>query len=62
MMRIHAVRRWVEAGVAIYDNLRAATDTVGKAGPRMTNDGGHANDVGDLILAKLVIGALDFAG
>lgn len=57
---IHAVRRWVEAGIAIYGDLRTATDSVGKAGPGMTNDGGHANDVGDAILAKLVVGPLDF--
>lgn len=59
---IHAVRRWVEAGNAIYGDLHTATAASSKSGPTMTNDGGHANDVGDAILAKIVCGPLDFGG
>lgn len=58
---IHAVRRWVEAGFAIYGDLKTATTGSSKGGLTMTNDGSHPNDVGDAILAKLVVGPLDFA-
>ena len=58
---IHAVRRWVEAGFAIYGDLKTATQASTKTGPSMTNDGGHSNDVGAKVLAKLLVGPLDFA-
>lgn len=57
---VNAVRRWVEAGFAIYGDLKTATNSSSKTGPSMTNDGGHANDVGDKILAKVVLGPLCF--
>lgn len=57
---VNAVRRWVEAAFAIYGDLKTATATTGKAGPGMTNDGGHPNDIGDRILAKVVCGPLCF--
>lgn len=55
---VHAVARWVEASFAIYGDLKTATQASSKAGPSLTNDGSHPNDVGSRILAKPVCGPL----
>ena len=53
---INSVRRWVDAGRAIYGDITAATTASSKTGPTMTNDGSHPNDIGSAILAKVVLG------
>ncbi len=55
---IHACQRWVDAGVAIWSNLRAATEGSGKNGNTFTNEGSHWNDTGSKVMAKAVIPVL----
>lgn len=51
---IHAAKRWVEAGVAIFGNLKQATVGSGKAGTTFTNEGSHWNDTGSKMIAKVL--------
>jgi hypothetical protein len=57
---VHAVRRWVEAGRAIYGDLTTATTASSKTGPSMTNDGSHPNDIGSQILSKAILAPVRF--
>ncbi|RBO94939.1 hypothetical protein [Pseudochrobactrum asaccharolyticum] len=52
---IHATQRWCDAAVAIFANLKAATEGSGKAGATFTNEGSHWNDTGSRIMAKAVL-------
>lgn len=55
IVAIDAAKRWVEAGVSIFGNLKAATLGSGKTGLTFTNEGSHWNDTGSAIMAKTVI-------
>ena len=57
---VNATNRWVQAGFAIFGDLKTATEGGGKAGPNMTNEGSHPNDIGNAILAKVVCGPFCF--
>ena len=57
---IHAAKRWVDAGFAIFGNLRAATEGSGKAGATFTNEGSHWNDTGSKIIAKALTPVFEF--
>lgn len=50
--------RWVEAGNAMFGNMKDATLGSGKDGPTFTNEGSHWNDTGSAIMAKAVISLL----
>lgn len=52
---IDAAKRWVDAGVSIFGDLRAATVGSGKGGATFTNEGSHWNDTGSVVMAKAVI-------
>ncbi|MFV5555870.1 hypothetical protein VXR69_06300 [Acinetobacter baumannii] len=49
---INTAKRWVEAGVAIFGDMKTATEGSGKTGSTFTNEGSHWNDSGSLIIAK----------
>lgn len=49
---INSVKRWVDAGVLIFGDLRSATEGSGKSGATFTNEGSHWNDTGSKIIAK----------
>lgn len=55
---INTTKRWVEAARAIYGNLYTATLPSSRTGPTLTNDGTHHNDLGALILAKVLCALL----
>ena len=57
---INAAKRWVDAGVAIFGDLRAATEGSGKDGLTFTNEGSHWNDTGSKIIAKTLTSLFDF--
>ncbi|HHG3448759.1 TPA: hypothetical protein ACPVY9_000991 [Vibrio parahaemolyticus] len=50
---IHAAQRWVDAGYAIFGDLRTATEGSGKGGVTFTNEGSHWNDTGSSVMAKV---------
>ena len=52
---IDAAKRWVDAGNAIFGDLKKATVASGKAGATFTNEGSHWNDTGSKIMAKAAI-------
>lgn len=52
---IDAAKRWVDAGFAIFGDLKTATLGSGKNGQTFTNEGSHWNDTGSAILAKAVL-------
>lgn len=52
---IDATNRWVDAGFAIFGDLKSATLGSGKDGSTFTNEGSHWNDTGSKIMAKAVI-------
>lgn len=52
---VNTAKRWVEAGVSIFGDMKAATVGSGKAGATFTNEGSHWNDTGSLIMAKALI-------
>lgn len=56
---INATQRWVEAGFAIFGDLRTATLGSGQGGQTFTNEGSHPNTTGSRIWSKPVIGALN---
>ncbi|ANY29512.1 hypothetical protein BOX07_gp01 [Pseudoalteromonas phage PH1] len=57
---INSVRRWVDAGEAIFGDLRTATEASGKAGATFTNEGSHWNDTGSKIIAKTLTPVFKF--
>lgn len=57
---INAAKRWVDAGFAIFGDLRTATEGSGKAGRTFTNEGSHWNDTGSKIMAKVVLPLFEF--
>jgi hypothetical protein len=52
---IDVVKRWVNAGIAIFGDLKTATLGSGKSGLTFTNEGSHWNDTGSAIVAKTVL-------
>lgn len=52
---IDVAKRWVNAGIAIFGDLKTATLGSGKGGSTFTNEGSHWNDTGGKIMAKAVI-------
>lgn len=56
---VDAAKRWVDASIAIYGDMKKATQHVqgadNKSGPYLTNDSSHWNDLGAQIMAKAVI-------
>lgn len=52
---IDSTKRWVNAGFAIFGDLKTATVGSGKDGSTFTNEGSHWNDTGSKIMAKSVI-------
>lgn len=52
---IDSTKRWVNAGFAIFGDLKSATLGSGKDGLTFTNEGSHWNDTGSKIMAKSVI-------
>lgn len=52
---VDAAKRWVDAGNAIFGDLKTATLGSGKGGATFTNEGSHWNDTGGKIMAKAVI-------
>lgn len=52
---IHAAQRWVDAGLSIFGNLRAATEGSGTDGDTFTNEGSHWNRTGGRIMAKCIV-------
>jgi len=57
---INATDRWIRAGVAIHGDLKSATIASGKDGKTFTNEGGHWNDTGSRIMAKVVWPLINF--
>lgn len=57
---INAAKRWVDAGMAIFGDMRSATEGSGKAGNTFTNEGSHWNDTGSKIIAKALVPLFDF--
>ena len=57
---INSVKRWVDAGYAIFGDLRTATEGSGKDGNTFTNEGSHWNDTGSKIIAKTLTPVFDF--
>ncbi|MDC5580096.1 hypothetical protein OHX09_18650, partial [Acinetobacter baumannii] len=55
---IDAAKRWVDAGFAIFGDLKTATLGSGKDGTTFTNEGSHWNDTGSAVMAKAVISLL----
>ncbi|WP_180114604.1 hypothetical protein [Acinetobacter sp. YH12063] len=55
---IDATKHWVEAGFAIFGDLKSATVGSGKDGATFTNEGSHWNNTGSLIMAKTVISVI----
>ncbi|MGE8624025.1 pyocin knob domain-containing protein [Acinetobacter schindleri] len=59
IVAIDAAKRWVEACIAIYGDMKTATQHIqginNKSGPYLTNDSSHWNDLGAQIMAKAVI-------
>lgn len=55
IVSIDAAKRWVDAGIAIFGNMRLATVGSGKDGRTFTNEGSHWNDSGSKVMAKCVI-------
>lgn len=62
IVAIDAAKRWVEACIAIYGDMKTATQHIqginNKSGPYLTNDSSHWNDLGAQIMAKAVISLL----
>ncbi|NLX17613.1 MAG: hypothetical protein GXY45_11705 [Ramlibacter sp.] len=56
---VHATQRWIDAGIAIHGDMKAATIGSGKGGYTFTNEGSHWNDTGSRIMAKCVIPVID---
>lgn len=56
---INAIRNWVEAAIACYGDLAAATVGSGKDGITFTNEGSHWNDTGCKIMARVVLPVLN---
>lgn len=52
---LDTAQRWVEAGNALFGDLKTATLGSGKGGATFTNKGSHWNDTGGKIMAKAVI-------
>lgn len=52
---VDSANRWVNAGIAIFGDLKTATIGSGKGGATFTNEGSHWNDTGGKIMAKAVI-------
>ncbi|MGI9574155.1 hypothetical protein ACRYJU_08695, partial [Alloalcanivorax xenomutans] len=57
---INSVKQWVDAGFAIFGDLRAATEGSGKGGNTFTNEGSHWNDTGSKIIAKTLTPIFSF--
>ena len=57
---INAAKRWYDAAVAIFGDLKAATVGSGKGGLTFTNEGSHWNDTGSKIIAKAILAVFDF--
>lgn len=57
---INSAKRWVDAGVAIFGDMRTATEGSGKDGATLTNEGGHWNDTGCKIVGKTLTPLLGF--
>ena len=57
---INAVKNWVDACMACYESMRAATEGSGKAGITFTDEGSHWNDTGCKVMARVVLPILDF--
>lgn len=55
IVAIDATKRWVDAGISIFGNLKTATEGSGKTGSTFTNEGSHWNDTGSAVMAKAVI-------
>lgn len=59
IVAIDAAKRWVEACIAIYGDMKTATQHIqginNKSGPYLTNDSSHWNDLGAQIMAKAVL-------
>lgn len=57
---INTTKRWVDAGMAIFGDLKTATLGSGKDGRTFTNEGSHWNDTGCKIIAKPLVPLFDF--
>jgi len=57
---INAAARWVEAGNAIFGNLKLATLASGRTGKTFTNEGSHWNNTGSQIIARAVLPVINF--
>ncbi|WP_313515659.1 hypothetical protein [Sphingobacterium sp.] len=57
---INSAQRWVEAGNAIFGDLKKATIGSGNSGLTFTKEGSHWNDTGSKIIAKTLVGLFDF--
>ncbi len=57
---INSAKRWVDAGNAIFGNLKTATEGSGKDGATFTNEGSHWNDTGSKIIAKTLTPVFKF--
>jgi|GEM_PF-1141906 len=57
---INSVKRWVDAGFAIFGDLKTATLGSGTGGSTFTNEGSHWNDTGSKIIAKTLTGLFEF--
>jgi len=57
---INAAQRWVDAGVAIFGDMKSATVASGKAGNTFTNEGSHWNDTGCKIIGKTLMSLFNF--
>ena len=52
---LDTAQKWVEAGNALFSDLKTATLGSGKGGATFTNEGSHWNDTGGKIMAKAVL-------
>lgn len=57
---VNVTQRWVQAGVAIFGDMRKATTGSGKTGMTFTNENSHPNDTGSKIIAKALSGLFNF--
>lgn len=56
---INALRNWINAGVKIHGDICKASVGSGPTGNTFTSDGTHPNDLGNKILARMILPVFD---
>lgn len=60
VISINAVKHFCDACIAVYGDMRTATEGSGKSGLTFTNEGSHWNDTGSRVMARAILPVLDF--